>query len=65
MIALEDICIWKSMADDEQSSTFEIVRKEAAEGKEHPLGVCLKCSGYDYRCSNYVMRHFYFHRNKR
>ena len=61
MTTIDDICIWKSMADDKESTTFQIVKKEVEEGKEHPLGQCLRCSGFEHSCKNYVMRHYYLY----
>ncbi len=41
-------CIWKEMADDPKSTTFQDVK----EG--HKLYPCIECSGAPYRCANYI-----------
>lgn len=44
---LEDKCVWKEMADDRESTTFEAMM----EG--HKLYDCVECSGKPYSCPNY------------
>jgi Na+-translocating ferredoxin:NAD+ oxidoreductase RnfC subunit len=55
MCCLDDLCVWKKMELDSQSSTFEIVKQELADGKSHPLKMCVECDGYNYSCKSYVL----------
>jgi hypothetical protein len=47
------------MSENEESTTFQIVKQEIGEGKEHPLKHCIECNGYNIDCKNYVMKNYY------
>lgn len=59
MYDIDDLCIWKRIEQDTNSTTFEIVKQTLSEGKYHPLKPCVECGGYNYDCKNYVIKREY------